>query len=148
MSDLKNQRRLAASIMKVGENRVWIDPETDEDVEAAITREDVRELIEIEVIQKRAIVGISRGRARAKAIKQKYGHRKGQGSRKGTKGARNPKKKQWMKKIRAQRRVLKELRAEETIDETTYRLFYRKSKGGEYRNVAHMMVQLQNYRSD
>ncbi|MCK4435394.1 50S ribosomal protein L19e, partial [Candidatus Bathyarchaeota archaeon] len=25
--DLKSQRRLAAEILKIGENRVWIDPE-------------------------------------------------------------------------------------------------------------------------
>jgi large subunit ribosomal protein L19e len=32
--NLKNQRRLAASVLKVGVNRVWIDPEGAEEVEA------------------------------------------------------------------------------------------------------------------
>ncbi|MFQ5836639.1 MAG: 50S ribosomal protein L19e, partial [Candidatus Bathyarchaeia archaeon] len=39
---LRSQRRLAAEILKVGEGRVWIDPDRTEDVEAAITREEIR----------------------------------------------------------------------------------------------------------
>ena len=34
---LKSQRRLAAEILKAGENRIWIDPERIVDVEIAIT---------------------------------------------------------------------------------------------------------------
>ncbi|UCF59603.1 MAG: 50S ribosomal protein L19e, partial [Candidatus Bathyarchaeota archaeon] len=42
---LKSQRRLAAELLNVGEGRVWIDPDRIEDVEAAITREEIRRLI-------------------------------------------------------------------------------------------------------
>ncbi|MBS7635617.1 50S ribosomal protein L19e, partial [Candidatus Bathyarchaeota archaeon] len=35
---LRSQRRMAAEILGVGEERVWINPERMEDVEAAITR--------------------------------------------------------------------------------------------------------------
>ena len=42
---LRSQRRLAAEILKVGEGRVWIDPNRMEDVEAAITRDEIRKLI-------------------------------------------------------------------------------------------------------
>ena len=44
MTDLSSQRRLAAQILKIGQNRVWIDPERMDDVEGAITREEVRKL--------------------------------------------------------------------------------------------------------
>ena len=37
--NLTTQKRLAASILKVGLNRVWIDPERLEDVSMAISRE-------------------------------------------------------------------------------------------------------------
>ncbi|MEE8631795.1 MAG: 50S ribosomal protein L19e, partial [Candidatus Bathyarchaeia archaeon] len=33
---LKSQRRLAAEILKAGQNRVWLDPERMIDIEAAI----------------------------------------------------------------------------------------------------------------
>ncbi|MCS7138595.1 MAG: 50S ribosomal protein L19e, partial [Crenarchaeota archaeon] len=38
---VKTVRRLAAEILKVGESRIWIDPERLEDVENAVTRADV-----------------------------------------------------------------------------------------------------------
>ena len=138
MADLANQKRLAASILKVGVTRVWMDPERLEDIATAITREDLRGLIEEGVVKRRAVVGISRGRARARDIKRAKGHRKGHGSRRGAAGARAPKKERWMRKIRAQRKILKEMRDEKTIDAHNYRILYRKAKGGEFRNVAHL----------
>ncbi len=138
MADLANQKRLAADLLKVGVTRVWMDPEKLEDIATAITREDIRGLIEQGVVKRRPKVGISRGRARARDIKRAKGHRKGHGSRRGAAGARDPKKNQWMRKIRAQRKVLKEMREEKTIDAHNYRILYRKAKGGEFRNIAHL----------
>ena len=138
MADLANQKRLAAALLKVGVTRVWMDPEKLEDIATAITREDIRGLIGEGVIKRRAVVGISRGRARARDIKRAKGHLKGHGSRRGAAGARDPKKNRWMRKIRAQRKVLKEMRDEKTIDAHNYRILYRKAKGGEFRNVAHL----------
>ncbi|OPY27648.1 MAG: 50S ribosomal protein L19e [Methanocella sp. PtaU1.Bin125] len=138
MADLLNQKRLAAEILKVGQTRVWMDPEKVEDIATAITREDIRGLIEEGVIKRRAVVGISRGRARARDLKKARGHRKGHGRRRGAAGARTPKKEQWMKRIRAQRKLLKSLRDNKEMEPGTYRKFYRKAKGGEYRNVAHL----------
>ncbi|MBC7219095.1 MAG: 50S ribosomal protein L19e, partial [Hadesarchaea archaeon] len=42
---LDTKKRLAAKILKVGVNRVWIDPSRLGDVSAAITREDIKRLI-------------------------------------------------------------------------------------------------------
>lgn len=138
MADLANQKRLAAELLKVGVTRVWMDPDRLEDIATAITREDIRGLIEEGVVKRRAVVGISRGRARARDIKRAKGHRKGHGSRRGAKYARAPKKESWMRRIRAQRKVLKAMREDKTIDAHAYRMLYRKAKGGEFRNVAHL----------
>jgi large subunit ribosomal protein L19e len=138
MADLANQKRLASKILKVGVTRVWMDPERLEDIATAITREDIRGLVEEGVVKRRAVIGISRGRARARDIKRAKGHRKGHGSRRGAKYARTPKKESWMRKIRAQRKVLKTMRDEKTIDAHAYRTLYLKAKGGEFRNVAHL----------
>ena len=143
MTDLANQRRLAAEVMDIGVNRVWMDPEAYKDISTALTREDVRKLIEEEKIGKRDIRGVSRGRARKVAEARAYGHRKGHGSRSGAKGARNPRKEQWMKKIRALRSLLKEKREDKTIDVSTYRKLYRKAKGGEYRSRAHLTAHIE-----
>ncbi len=138
MTDLSNQRRIASEVLGVGIHRVWMDPEAAEDIATAVTRADIRDLISEDAIKKKQAKGVSRGRARASDLKKAKGHKKGHGSRKGAKGARNPRKAQWMRKIRALRRRLKGLRADGTLDVTTYRKMYNKAKGGEFRNVAHL----------
>jgi large subunit ribosomal protein L19e len=115
-----------------------MDPARATDIATAITREDIRGLITEGIIKRKAVVGISRGRARARDLKRAKGHRKGHGSRRGATGARTPKKEQWMKRIRAQRKLLKGLRDSKEIAPGAYRKLYRKAKGGEFRNVAHL----------
>lgn len=138
MTDLANKKRLAASVMGTGVRRVWIAPEAQKDVALALTREDILKLIEEDKIDKKPIKGVSRVRARKRNEARAYGHRKGHGSRSGAKGARRPRKEQWMKKIRALRKRLKELRDKDAIDTSTYRKLYIKAKGGEFRSKAHL----------
>jgi large subunit ribosomal protein L19e len=47
-----------------------------------------------------------------------------------------------MRTIRSQRRVLKELREDNTIKPSQYRRYYLKAKGGSYRSIAHMHSQM------
>lgn len=147
MTDLANQRRLAAEVMDIGVNRVWMNPESSKDIQAALTREDIRKLIEEGKVGKRAIKGVSRGRVRKAHETRAYGHRKGHGSRSGAKGARRPKKEMWMKKIRALRSLLSELRENKTIDASTYRKLYLKAKGGEYRSRAHLIAHVEQIKA-
>jgi large subunit ribosomal protein L19e len=127
---------MAAEILKVGENRVWIDPERAEDVELAISREEIRRLIRDRAIKKLPEKGISRARAKRIHDKKVTGKRRGQGSRKGTKGARTPSKEAWMKRVRAQRKRLRGLRDSHALNETVYRQLYIMSKSGSFRSVA------------
>ncbi len=105
--NLTTQKRLAASILKVGLNRVWIDPERMEEVSMAITREGVKQLINNGAIKAKPQKGISSYRSKKLAEQKKKGKRKGRGSVKGAKKARNPKKQEWMTTIRALRKDLK-----------------------------------------
>lgn len=142
MTDITSQRRIAASLLKCGVNRVWFDPERITDVKNAISREDVRGLIGEGAIDDRQKVGVSRGRARARIAKRAYGHCKGPGRRKGAAGARNPSKRAWIQKIRAIRKTLVELRADGTLDPHSYRILYRRAAGGQFRNVAHLKAHI------
>ncbi|MDD2438962.1 MAG: 50S ribosomal protein L19e [Methanosarcinaceae archaeon] len=144
MANLSNQRKIASRILACGLDRVWLNPDAEEEIASAITREDIRGLIEGGNIKAKPVKGISRSRAKALDSKRKYGHRKGQGSRKGKKGARSPSKEQWIRKIRALRRRLKELRTEGKLDNSVYCELYRKAKGGEYRSVAHLEAHLES----
>jgi len=135
MSDLGSQKRLAADILDVVERRVWLDPEESEEIAEAITREDIRDLVDQGIIKAKNSDNNSRGRARERNEKRAYGHRKGQGTRKGKSGARESRKDSWVSRIRAQRKRLKELRDDGTLDRTQYRELYNKASGGEFDSV-------------
>ena len=143
MTDIANQRRIAASILGCGLHRVRFDPDRLGDIQNAISRDDLRVLIGEGAISARQISGNSRGRARAKMAKRSYGHCKGPGRRRGAAGARNPSKRMWIQKIRAIRKALVELRGTGEIDPHMYRMLYRKAAGGQFRNVAHLKAQLE-----
>jgi large subunit ribosomal protein L19e len=136
--DLKNQRRMASQLLKCGENRVWIDPNRAEDVSDAITRADVRTLISSGAVSSRQKKGVSRGRAELQLVQRRKGRQRGQGSRRGRKGARKPSKERWMQTIRPIRRKLKELRESGKIDTATYRKYYLKAKGGVFKSRPHL----------
>ncbi len=133
---LRSQRRLAADILKVGEGRVWIDPNRTEDIEAAITREEIRKLIHEGVIRSLPKRGVSRGRAKLLHEKKKKGLRRGLGGKSGSLGARIPKKQAWIKKIRPLRKKLRELKASRAITESVYRQLYDKAGSGVFESTA------------
>jgi large subunit ribosomal protein L19e len=136
--DLKNQRRMAAQLLKCGESRVWIDSNREEDVADAITRSDVRTLINSGTIASRQKRGVSRGRANYLKAQKRKGRRSGQGSRRGTKHARKPSKEVWMQTIRPIRGRLRELRDSGVIDARTYRKYYMRAKGGMFKSKPHL----------
>jgi len=138
MTDLKSQRRLAAQILKIGQNRVWIDPERIDDVEAAITREEIRKLIHEGIIKPLPEKGVSRARARILHEKKKKGRRHGPGTRSGSAYAKVSKKEAWMSRIRALRKRLRELKNSRIIAETTYRRLYRMATSGRFGSVAEL----------
>jgi len=138
VTSLKSQRRLAAQILKVGQERVWIDPNRVEDVEAAITREEIRKLIHEGVIKPLKEKGVSRARARVVHEKKKEGLRRGSGSRSGAAQAKISKKEAWMNKVRALRKRLRELKANKIITESTYRKLYTMVKSGRFASIADM----------
>ena len=136
--NLTPQRRIAAKIMGIGVERVWIDPNVEEDLSLALTREDVRKLISDGVIRKKNVKGVSKGRTRLIKLQKSRGQRRGHGKRKGRIGARQPSKKTWMNKVRSQRRYLRGLRDNQLINPSQYRNLYVKVKGNAYRSVTHL----------
>ena len=111
MGGLTQQKRLAAEILKIGESRVWMNPDHLEDIKNAITRADVRKMI-------------NHGYIKAKKPKvkrhQKKKKKQGPGSRKGAKGARRPRKEKWMSTIRPLRKMLKELKEQGKFNELRF----------------------------
>ncbi len=142
MTDLRNQRRMAASILKCGGNRVWMDSDRTDEIAKAVTRADVKILINGGAIKSKQIQGISRGRKKFNQKQKDKGRRKGHGSRKGAKYARLPRKERWMRTIRPIRTYLRQLRDDKSIERSIYRKYYRKAKGGEFRSKHHLRTRL------
>ena len=141
---LKSQRRLAAEILKIGQNRVWIDPERINDVDAAITREEIRKLIHEGVIQAPTKKGVSHARARVLHEKKKKGRGRGAGKKSGKLQAKISKKQAWMKRIRPLRKKLRELKISRTITQSTYRKLYGMAGSGEFKSIADMERYIKN----
>ncbi len=136
--NLKFQREMAAKILECGVNRVWLDPNALDEIASAATKDDVRELIERGLIKRKPVKGISRARINKRKAQRRKGRRRGHGRRKGRATARMPRKRQWIMRIRALRKRLRQLKEEGVLDSRTYRTLYRKAKGGEFRSVSHL----------
>lgn len=138
MTDLRNQRRMSASILKCGVHRVWMDTDRAEEIAKAVTRDDIKLLIKGKAIIAQQKQGISTARKTYVKNQKAKGRRSGQGSRKGAKYARLPRKKRWINTIRPIRTYLRELRESNTITPSVYRLYYRRAKGGQFHSKRHL----------
>ncbi len=129
------QRKLASKILKVGESRIWLDPSKKKEIEEAITRGDVKKLIEkgyIKVLPEKT-----------KRKKEEKKRRKGPGSRKGKKYSKVSRKERWVHTVRALRNFVKKLKAENKIDQSTYKEIYKLIKGGMFRSREHLRIYLE-----
>jgi large subunit ribosomal protein L19e len=138
--DLKTQKRMAAEIMKCGGTRVRMT--ASKEVEDALTRQDIRDLIKKGLITKVQKKGTSRAKAKKILTQKKRGRRSSTGKRKGKWGARNPSKALWIRKVRPLRERLRMLRDTGQLEVSDFRKTLLRVKGGYYRNMKHMMLQL------
>ena len=143
---LSTQKRLAANVMKCGQSRVWMDPEFEDEISLAITRNDIRRLVDEGAIQKKPIRGVSRGRARYKLNQKRKGQRTGPGRKKGKSTSKLSSKERWMMKIRPMRKELRKLRDGGKITPRVYRELYLKAKGNAFRNTAHLRTYISERR--
>ena len=88
----KTQKTIAAKVLHCSSKRVVFASEHLSDIKEAITRHDIRALVNQGLIIKIQKKGVSRVRARKLQIQKRKGRKHGQGSRKGKKTARASKK--------------------------------------------------------
>ncbi len=141
--DMGSQKRIAARIMKCGVSRVRIKPS--EEVEEALTREDIRGLIQKGMIWSVQKKGTSKFASKKKLEQKRKGRMRGPGRRKGTKGARKNDKTKWIEKVRPLRRLLAELRGSGQIGRQDYGVLYKRVKGGFFRNRKHLLYYLKEH---
>lgn len=134
MRKVASVQRMARKILSCGRNKLWIDPNEKERVSAVQNYEQVRQLIEDNVIIQRRDKSNSRAHARELAEGRAKGRRMGLGKRKGTKKARLSPKTIWMKNIRSMRAALKEMKKKGDLAGEEYRMYYVQAKGNLFKN--------------
>ncbi len=126
------QKKLSAKVLKTGISRVWLNPEKMRDIEKAITKWDIRKLIKKGDIKELSEKIKVRGEVKRR--------KRGPGSREGKKYSIVPRKRRWMSLVRPQRKMLKELKSANQLDNVHYRKLYNLVRGGMFRSRAHLRL--------
>ena len=140
---MMHKRLVAGKIMKSGASRIKILDA--KQVEEALTRQDIRNLIRKGVIIKVQKKGSSKSFSRHNMAQKKKGRRRGPGTRKGTYKTRNPKKEMWMKTVRPLRSLLNNLVVDGQVDKSNNRALYNMIKGGAFRDKSHLINYLKDH---
>ncbi|MEM3422428.1 MAG: 50S ribosomal protein L19e [Candidatus Bilamarchaeaceae archaeon] len=127
-------RRIAADILSVGKKRIRFATDKLSEIKNAMTREDVRNLI-----NKKAITILPKKGRRKKKKRKK----RGEGSIKGSKSGKE-RKKEWMARVRSQRKLLSYLVENNILKKEHKRNIYLKIKGNSFRSKRALLTYLKD----
>merc|ERR1711918_275788 len=107
MVSLKLQKRLAASVLKCGKRKIWLDPNEVNEISMANSRLNIRKLAKDGLVIKKPAKVHSRYSVRKHLAAKRKGRHTGLGKRVGSSEARMPSMVIWMRRLRVLRRLFK-----------------------------------------
>ena len=139
---IKLTRRIGAKELGRGQSKIRIKKDAVGDAEKALTSDDVRAMVKdgkVYAVPEKHNVSF---RSKAVRLKKMKGRRRGQGSRRGT--AKTRMSVDYKKRVRGQRRVLKALKTDKTIDNIIFKKFYLLVKGGTFASKGSLISRLKS----
>ncbi|MEM0074303.1 MAG: 50S ribosomal protein L19e [Candidatus Micrarchaeaceae archaeon] len=137
---IKFAKRAAAEMLSRGESAIRIKTNALPDAEKALTRDDIRNLIKqgnIYALPKKHNLSLHGKLLRKKRAK---GRKRGYGKRSGTAKARSGM--SWERKVRSQRKLLRQLRILHKLDTKAFRRFYLLVKGNSFPDKRSLLLHL------
>ncbi|BCS90628.1 MAG: 50S ribosomal protein L19e [Candidatus Micrarchaeota archaeon] len=138
--ELSKAKEIAASLLNRGVSAVRIKDEAKERVAQALTREDIRAIIKDGLIYAKPEKKNISMHGKIRRIKRNKGRSRGYGRRNGTRSARSENR--YIKRIRAQRRLLKKLKEDSVIDNNQFKFYYRLVRGNIFDSKSNLLNRL------
>ncbi len=129
MKTFKTQKRLAAEVLGVGRNKVWFDASRLSDIQEALTKADMIELIKDKAIQ-----------AKDNVIRKKKTKEEKKKRWRGTASVRKKvkSKTEYIRKIRKLRKYIKHLKTNKIVTREEYHNLRKLAKSGQFKSVRHL----------